>query len=162
MKRVVGYSLKLAEVLDLSDKERENVRFAAILHDIGKIGIDDAILRKGGALNSGEEVMMKEHPGIGARILEHVEEMEGVIKGVRCHHERFDGKGYPDKLKGKDIPIQARIIAIADAFDALTTDRPYRKAIDVDTALERLKDGGGSHFDPSLVGKFCQAMNEKG
>ena len=160
--RVVGYSLKLAESLDLSDKETEDLRLAAILHDIGKIGIDDAILRKGGALDADEEVMMKEHPAIGARILEHIEEMEGVIRGVRHHHERFDGNGYPDKLKGKDIPLQARIIAITDAFDALTTDRPYSKAIAKGDALRKLSENGGSHFDPSLVENFCRAMDEKG
>ncbi len=161
VKRVVGYSLKLAESLDLSDKETEDVRLAAILHDIGKIGIDDAILRKGGALDTNEKAAMKEHPAIGARILEHIEEMEGVIRGVRHHHEQFDGSGYPDKLKGEEIPFQARIIAITDAFDAITTDRPYSKAIAKSDALRKLRENGGSHFDPSLVENFCRAMDEK-
>ena len=161
VRRVVDYSLKIAKSLDLPDKETEDLRLAAILHDIGKIGIDDAILRKSGALDTNEKTMMKKHPAIGARILEHIEEMEGVIQGVRHHHERFNGSGYPDGLKGKNIPLNARIIAISDAFDALTTDRPYNRAIEKNAALKRLKEVGGTQFDPLLTEEFCLAMEEE-
>ena len=160
VKRVVDYSLRLSDALGLPEKEKENLRLAAILHDIGKIGIDDSILRKGGDLSDDEKAVMKKHPDIGARILGFVDEMKGVIPGVRHHHERFDGGGYPDKLKGKEIPVNARIIAITDAFDALTTDRPYSKAIDRNTALERLRGNAGPQFDHLLVETFCKAVKE--
>ena len=160
IRRVVGYSLKLAESLNLSDKETEDLRLASILHDIGKIGVDDAILRKVGALDIDEKSTMKEHPAIGARILEHIEEMEGVVKGVLYHHERFDGSGYPDGLKSEDIPLQARIIAITDTFDALTTNRPYSKAINHNRALDKISREAGTHFDPRLVKGFCNVMEK--
>lgn len=158
VRRVVDFSLKLAESLDLSDKEKEDLRLAAILHDIGKIGIEDAILRKSGALSDEEESLMRKHPEIGARILSFVEEMQDVIPGVHHHHERFDGDGYPEGLRGEDIPLQARIIAIADAFDALTTDRPYRKAMDKKSALEKLYRDEGIHFDPFLLKLFSKSI----
>jgi HD-GYP domain-containing protein (c-di-GMP phosphodiesterase class II) len=159
-RRTVDYSLLFADALGLSEKEKETLKLAAILHDIGKIGIDDAILRKGGLLSNEEELKMREHPEIGARILGFVEEMVDVMPGVRHHHERFDGNGYPEGLKGEDIPLQARIIAITDAFDALTTDRPYKSAMDEEAALEELSRSAGSHFDPVLVETFCRVMRE--
>lgn len=159
-RRTVDYSLLLADAIELPEKDKETLKLAAILHDIGKIGIDDAILRKGGDLSVEEKRAMREHPGIGARILGFVEEMQGVIPGVSSHHERFDGSGYPEGLKGEEIPLQARIIAIADAFDALTTDRPYRKALNKETALEELLRGKASHFDPRLVETFCRVIRE--
>lgn len=157
-RRVEDYSVRLADHLNLSKHEKEELRLAAILHDIGKIGIDDAILRKGGALSEDEEFMMKSHPEIGARILGFVKEMRNIIPGVRYHHERFDGRGYPEGLKGEDIPLYARIISIADAYDALTTDRPYKKAVDKDTALEEIAKDKGSRFDPFIVHTFYKIM----
>jgi len=151
IRRVEEYSLMLADLLALPDKSKEDLRLAAILHDIGKIGIDDAILRKGGDLSHDEQEIMKRHPEIGARILSFVHEMRDVIPAVRHHHERFDGTGYPDGLKGQEIPLSARIIAIADSFDALTTDRPYSKGVSREKALEILSTDMGSHFDSSLV-----------
>ncbi len=161
VRRVEGYSLTLAGPLGLSAIEGENLRLAAIMHDIGKIGVDDAILRKGGDLTAEEEAVMRRHPEIGARILGLVDEMKDVIPGVRHHHERFDGGGYPDGLKGKNIPLEARIIAITDAYDALTTERPYRGAVEKEEALHRLREGSWTHFDPFLVEIFCEEMTGK-
>ncbi len=160
-RRVVDYSLKLADALALSAKEKEDLKLASILHDIGKIGIDDAILRKGGLLSTEEEEKMRKHPQIGARIIGCAEEIKDVMPGVRHHHERFDGSGYPDRLKGEAIPLQARIITITDAFDALTTDRPYCKAIDPEAALVELAGGAGSHFDPRLVETFSDIVRRE-
>lgn len=157
-RRVEDYSVMLADNLNLSKQGKEELRLAAILHDIGKIGIDDAILRKGGALSEEEDLMMKSHPDIGARILGFVKEMRNIIPGVRYHHERFDGKGYPEGLKGEEIPLYSRIISIADAYDALTTDRPYKKSVDKDTALEEIAKDKGSRFDPFIVDTFYRLM----
>jgi len=160
-RRVSGYSLLIAAGVGLSNKEKEALRLSSILHDIGKIGIEDAILRKGGLLTEDEALKMRRHPGIGARILGFVEEMRDVIPGVLHHHEWFDGSGYPEGLKGEDIPLQARIIAIADAYDALTTERPYRKAMEGVEALEVMAGEGGTHFDPSLVEIFQRILTEE-
>lgn len=158
VRRVGDYSLRLACALELSEKEKEDLMLAAILHDIGKIGVDDAILRKSGLLSPDEKSIMRKHPEIGARILNFVEEMRDVTPGVRHHHESFDGSGYPDGLKGEEIPLHARIIAITDAFDALTTDRPYSKAMDNYMALKRLRESSGFQFDSFLVETFCKTM----
>jgi len=160
-KRVAEYSLELARALGMTEKEKEKLRLAAVLHDVGKIGIDDAILRKGGALSHGEEESMRKHPEIGAKILGFVEEMREVVPAILYHHERLDGTGYPAGLSGEAIPLHAKIIAIADTFDALTTDRPYRDALDKRTALEELKTKAGTHFDPFLVDVFCKTILEK-
>ncbi len=153
-KRVSQYVMELATALELPENKIEALRLAAILHDIGKIGIDDAILRKSGPLTEEELQKMKSHPEIGARIIDFVDEMQDVIPGVQYHHEWFDGSGYPSGLKGEDIPLSARIIAIADAFDALTTDRPYRKALDNEAAVQIMADTAGKHFDPDLFSIF--------
>ena len=157
-RRVGQYALQLAEALNLSAKEKEDLRLAAILHDIGKIGIDNAILRKGGVFSPEEKEIIKKHPEIGANILEHVDEMGEVIKGVRHHHEWFDGSGYPAGLKKEDIPLAARIISIADVFDALTTDRPYRKASEKKVAIKIMQADAGSHFDPGLLDMFSESL----
>ena len=159
-RRVVEYSLLIADALKMPPEERETLGLAATLHDIGKIGIEDAILGKDTALTTEEAEMMKFHPDIGAKILSHVEEMRGVISGVRHHHEKFDGSGYPDGLSGDAIPLMARIIAIGDAFDALTTERPYRSAVDRGSACVELELSVGSHFDPCLVAIFCEKIRE--
>lgn len=153
-RRVRNYALQLAEELGLKEEEKEALRLAAILHDIGKIGVDDAILRKADRLTDEETHKMNDHPRIGAKILGYVEEMKKVIPGVLHHHEWYDGTGYPDGLKGERIPLQARIVAIADAFDALTTKRPYRKASSALEALDILDRDSGNHFDPELLKIF--------
>lgn len=125
VKRVRDYALRMATALGMPGQQRDALQLAAILHDIGKIGIDDAILRKGGDLTDDEQRSMRRHPVIGAHILAVADGMAEVVPGVRHHHEWFDGSGYPDGLAGEGIPLSARVIAIVDAFDALTTDRPY-------------------------------------
>lgn len=154
IRRVQSYALQMAESLEMHRKDKEVLRFAAILHDIGKIGIDDAILRKADQLTSEEKQLMDDHPKIGAKILGYVEEMKEVIPGVLHHHEWYDGSGYPAGLKGESIPLPARIIAVADAYDAFTTDRPYRKALDKETALQIMAEDAGKHFDPHLLALF--------
>lgn len=157
-KRVAEYSMMIADCIGLTEIEKDELKLSAILHDVGKIGVDDAILRKSGTLSSEEELLMRRHPEIGSRILGHVEEMKGVIPGVLHHHEWFDGSGYPGGLKGDGIPLQARIIAVVDAFDALTTDRPYKKAIDTTAALEKLARNAGTQFDPRMVDALCRSV----
>ncbi len=157
-RRVAEYSMMVADRIGLAEIEKDELKLSAILHDVGKIGVDDAILRKGGALSSEEEFLMRRHPEIGSRILGHVEEMKGVIPGVLHHHEWFDGSGYPGGLKGEGIPLQARIIAVVDAFDALTTDRPYKKAIEVAAALKELARNAGKQFDPRLLDALRQSV----
>jgi putative nucleotidyltransferase with HDIG domain len=159
-RRVKEYCEKIASALEMDEEEREDLRLAAILHDIGKIGIDDGILRKKDVLSGEEELLMRKHPEIGARILSHVEEMRGVIPGVLCHHERFDGLGYPEGLKGDEIPLHARIIAIADTFDTITTNRPYKDAIDLAAASGELVKNSDTQFDPSLIKVFCEVIKE--
>lgn len=155
-RRVHTYALRLAESVHLPEQETESLRLAAILHDIGKIGIDDAILRKIDRLTPAEQGIMHDHPRIGARILGYVAEMQEVVPGVLHHHEWFDGSGYPEGLAGEQIPLAARIIAIADAFDALTTDRPYRRASSPAEALDIMARDSGNHFDPRLLKIFSQ------
>jgi len=159
-RRVQSYVLLMAKALRMHDQEKQTLRLAAILHDIGKIGINDALLKKEGRLTEEEVAEMVEHPDIGARILSHVKEMQDVLPGVRHHHEWYDGGGYPDGLKGDAIPLHARIIAIADAFDALTTDRPYRKKSGKMEALELLNKDSSSHFDPELLVLFCEVIRK--
>jgi len=159
VQRVQDYSLQIATALKMPEEQRDALRLAAILHDIGKIGIDDAILRKGGGLSEEEQRRMQRHPEIGARILAKADGMKEVVPGVRHHHEWFDGSGYPDGLAGGNIPLPARIIAIADAFDALTTDRPYHTALPFSAALDELARGAGKHFDPALVKIFAEGIH---
>ncbi len=155
-KRVMNYSLLIGKAMGLSPKELENLKLAAILHDIGKIGIRDRVLLKEGKLTDEEAMQMNMHPKYGAEILGHIKQLKDVIPGMRGHHERYDGSGYPDGLKGKEIPLFARIIAVADAYDAMTTDRPYRKGLSKETAIEELLKHAGKHFDPDIVRIFVE------
>lgn len=166
--RVTKYSLAIAEELrrkkkvSNGEKFMEDLRVAALLHDIGKIGIPESILNKEAALNDEERSVMQNHPAIGARILENIEEFREVLEGVKYHHEKFDGSGYPFGLKGKKIPLIASIIALADAFDAMVTDRPYRKALKVGEALMEIKKNKGKQFAPQLVDVFMKSFKSKG
>ncbi len=157
IKRVVEYSMAIAGHLDVPLTDVEDLRLAAVLHDIGKIGIKDSVLLKEARLDLEEIAHMREHPLVGEDILVHIEQMKAVRRILRAHHERWDGKGYPDGLKGDQIPVHARIIAIADTFDAITTDRPYRKAADWKTAVEEIKRCSGREYDPMLVEAFMKA-----
>ncbi len=153
--RVGNYCQQLGKSLGLSGDTLLNLRLAAVLHDIGKIGVTDNILRKSGKLTEKEKKQMDEHPDIATHILGHIAGMKKVLPGVRHHHEWFDGSGYPDGLCGNSIPLAARIIAIADAYDALTTDRPYRTSLSPGEALRIMRKDKGAHFDPDLFTVFA-------
>jgi len=160
---VMAYSTALARALRLKEDEIDHIRLGALLHDIGKISIPDAILRKPGALTDAEFREMRLHPPVGDDLLSGVRLLESARVVVRHHHERWDGKGYPDGLKGDQIPLAARVVSIADAFDAMTTDRPYRKARSFEEAVGELRKGVGTQFDPQLVKVFidCIRFEEK-
>jgi len=149
--RVSEMSLALAQELNLSDRDIENIEYAALLHDIGKIGIADNILGKNSSLTNEEFDKIKEHPIMGAKIIEPVDFLKNSYEAIYHHHEKYNGTGYPDGLKEKDIPLSARIIAVADAYDAMGSDRPYRKKLSKDEILNELKDQAGKQFDPEIV-----------
>lgn len=159
-RRVLNYSVAVGRELNLSEEEIENLKLSAILHDIGKIGVEDSILRKQGPLTKEEFESMKKHPEIGAEIIKHISSLKGVIPGILYHQERYDGKGYPFGAKDGDIPLSARIIAVCDTFDAMTTDRPYRKGLGVQAALDELKKFAGIQFDPDVVNAFYEAFKK--
>lgn len=159
--RVTEYAVLIAEEMGLSPGEIDIIRNASILHDVGKIGIKEEILKKPGKLTEDEKVEMQYHPYIGTKILQSVKLLEPVLPLVYHHQERYDGSGYPDGLKGEDIPLGARIIAVCDAFEAMTSDRPYRKALPPQAALQELKKEAGRQFDPAVVDVFLR-LAEKG
>lgn len=159
--RVAQYVEWLVRRMDLAPAERATFVLAALLHDIGKISIPDRILLKEGRLTEEEYRIMKTHPEKGVEILKHVRDLASVLPGVLHHHERWDGRGYPFRLSGESIPLQARVIAIADTFDALTTDRPYRKGLPPEKALKILQEDAGTHFDPRLVPLFVEEMQAR-
>ncbi len=158
--RVTNYSRLLAEHLELEEKELNLIRIGTPLHDFGKIGIDDAILRKPGKLTPEEFDVMKSHTTKGATIVATVPDLAPIIPIVRSHHERWDGQGYPDQLAGESIPLLARIVAVADAFDAMTSDRPYRKGMAADAGFAEVEKQAGKQFDPKAAAAFL-AMREK-
>jgi HD-GYP domain-containing protein (c-di-GMP phosphodiesterase class II) len=156
--RVARYSIGIGKNLSLPDKEMRNLRISALLHDVGKIGIDDRILRKPGALSDDEFEVMKGHPSKGAAIMSGVAQLIDIVPGMKYHHEKWSGGGYPDGLEGEQIPMQARIVAIADTFDAMTTNRPYQKAMEVGYVVEKIKSFAGTRFDPRVVDAFVAAV----
>jgi response regulator RpfG family c-di-GMP phosphodiesterase len=156
--RVRSYALLLAKALGLSRLQRKRLSLAAKLHDIGKIGIPEAILNKPDKLTAAEYATVKEHPLKGERVLAPIIRSRTVLAAIRGHHERLDGTGYPDGLRGNQIPLLARIIAIADCFDALTTSRAYRSAMPVPQALDVLSRDAGTHFEPRFVEAFLEIM----
>lgn len=158
--RVAEYAIALGRKLSLSSEELRDVAFAAVLHDIGKLVLYEKVLNKPGSLNEEEWEMVKQHPVIGAEIIENMEFLAGTVAMVRHHHEHWDGKGYPDGLKGEEIPIGARIISVADSFDAMTTDRSYRKALTRREALKILKSQSGTQFDANVVEKFVELIED--
>jgi len=159
--RVTNYSLaifqKLKEQLNLDKQFEENLHIASLLHDIGKIGIPERVLNKRSGLEDEERKIMQQHPVIGVNIVQSIKELKDCLPGIKHHHERYDGKGYPDGLKGKQIPLIASIISVADAFDAITTDRPYRKRFTKEEAVAELARCSGAQFDPLIV-KAAQAV----
>ncbi|MBH49068.1 MAG: hypothetical protein CME71_12945 [Halobacteriovorax sp.] len=153
-KRVAHFAEMIAKEMDLAFEDMRDLRLAAVLHDVGKIGIEDAILKKKAPLTDEEFVVMRNHPAIGYAILGHIKSLSNVIDGMRYHHERPDGKGYPYGLKGEDIPIIASIISVADTFDAMISTRPYRKGLSPMVAWQEILDYSGTQFDCRVVEAF--------
>lgn len=158
--RVTLYSQTIAKYLQLKPPERKWLKITSVLHDIGKIGIEDQILKKPERLSPQEFEMIKRHSEIGAKIVEHIRQLKEIIPGVKYHHEQINGKGYPDGLMGKDIPVLAKIVAVADTYDAMTTDRPYRNAMEKEGAIEELKRCSGTQLDKEVVEAFIQAYQK--
>ena len=159
--RVAETSVALAQELNLSDRDIEDIEYTALLHDIGKIGIADNILGKDSSLTNKEFDKIKEHTIMGANIIEPVDFLKNSYKAIYHHHERYNGKGYPDGIKGEEIPILARIIAVADAYDAMSSDRPYRKKLNKDKILKELKGQSGKQFDPKVVKALFSVLDRE-
>lgn len=149
--RVAKYAVMIGQQLGLSPEELDKLRISALLHDVGKIGVDDRVLKKPGALTAEEFQIMKQHPSKGANIMRPVAQLKDVLPGIELHHEHIDGKGYPYGLKGEEIPLMARIIAVSDTLDAMTTNRPYQSAREIDDALQVIRKVAGSKFDVKVV-----------
>ena len=160
--RIRDLSTALAVALKLPSEERRAVKLGSILHDVGKIGVPDSILLKEGSLDEQEWKLMKRHPVIGERMLRSVEFLTPAWPIVRHHHERWDGRGYPDGLAREDIPVGARIVAVCDSFDAMTSDRPYRKALSLAHAFEELTRNAGSQFDPACAEMLVEVVSSLG
>ena len=158
--RVTAYAMQIAEHLDEQDDILGTIQLAGLLHDIGKIGIKESILNKAGGLNEEEFADVRGHPAIGAKILTHIENIEDVARAVRHHHERYDGSGYPDGLRGEEIPYEARILAVADAFDAMTSRRPYRDTLSKDEVIEEFSSNKGTQFDPDIADVLLRLFDE--
>ena len=160
--RVSRYAVELAKSVPgfQEDKQLRELRLTGLLHDIGKINIPEAILTKPSRLTEEEYEIIKTHPVVGARMMEQIEELESLKKGVLYHHERWDGLGYPAQLKGEAIPLEARILAVADAFDAMTSSRAYRKAKQFNESFDILMNGKGTQFDPELISILQLHQNE--
>jgi len=158
--RVAQCSVAIGKKLGLSEKELKNIDYMALLHDIGKIGVPDNILNKPFSLTEDEYAVMKKHPTKGYDILKNFSAIPDLHYGILYHHERYDGKGYPGGLKGEEIPFQARIIAIADTYDAMTSDRAYRKALPLDVVIEEFVENRGIQFDPQLVDVFLGMIKD--
>ena len=157
--RVAGYSRAIAKELGFNDKMVEQVYQTALLHDVGKIGIPDSILKKNGRLTPEEYHQIKQHTTIGANILASISTIAYLEDGARYHHERYDGNGYPQGLKGDDIPIIGRIIAVADVYDALVSRRHYKEIMDEDSARNELLFGSGTQFDPYIIRIFITLLD---
>jgi response regulator RpfG family c-di-GMP phosphodiesterase len=153
-RRVHGYAVATAREHGVPEDEITDLAHGVLLHDIGKIGIPDAILLKPGKLTPEEWQVMRRHPEIGRRLIENIPFLKGAVPIVYCHHERWDGTGYPRGLKGEEIPLGARIFAVVDAFDAMTFDRPYSRAISFEAAKTEIRRCSGAHFDPVVVDSF--------
>jgi HD-GYP domain-containing protein (c-di-GMP phosphodiesterase class II) len=146
--------------MGMGEEEVETLRISALLHDVGKIAVDDAILKKPAALTKEEFDVMKTHPERGYKIMSQIPAMENYLPGIYMHHEMVNGAGYPQKLKGDEIPMQAKIISVADTFDAITIDRPYQKGMTLNDALNRVKSFVGTRYDGKVVEALVQACDE--
>jgi GAF domain-containing protein len=160
--RIKDFAVAVAEAMQVPADVRRAVRLGALLHDVGKIGIRDSILLKKGSLSHEEWLVMKTHPALGEQMLREVEFLKPALPIIRHHHERWDGSGYPDGLSGADIPLGARIVAVCDAFDAMTSDRPYRRALPIGVALEELLACSGTQFDPDCARLLVDVVRSLG
>lgn len=158
LERTHRYGLALAERVDPELAARPEVGYGFFLHDIGKVGVPEAVLCKPGPLDDEEWAVMRQHPAIGAQIVSPIRFLAGAVEIVRTHHERWDGAGYPHGLRGEHIPLASRIFAIADSFDAMTSDRPYRDALPVERALGEIREGAGTQFDPEVARVFLDLV----
>jgi HD-GYP domain-containing protein (c-di-GMP phosphodiesterase class II) len=156
--RVAKYSIIIAQHLSLPADELEKIRISALLHDVGKIGVDDRVLKKPGALTTEEFALMKQHPLKGANIMRPVAQLKEMLPGIELHHEHVDGKGYPHGFSGDEIPMMARIIAVADTLDAMTTNRPYQSAMDLEFAMNRIVELANTKFDAAVVDALERAV----
>jgi HD-GYP domain-containing protein (c-di-GMP phosphodiesterase class II) len=160
--KVMEYAVKIGQELGLTEDEIETVRYAGLLHDIGKIGIKDVILTKEGRLTDEEINELHRHPEYGANIMERVEILKEIAPLTLYHHERYDGSGYPLGLKGEQIPLGARILAVADTYDAMIADRPYRKAFPFEYVKHEMKKAAGTQLDPEIVKVFFEILKREG
>jgi len=154
------YSLQIAQKLSLPEEEIKSLKYAAILHDIGKIGVRGYILNNPNGLTTSEYDQIKKHSIIGENIIQPIELLQPIRPLIRHHHEWYNGKGYPDGLSGENIPLGARILTVADAYDAMKSDRPYRKALSEEKAIQELKHGSGSQFDPQIIEVFLEILKQ--
>lgn len=160
--KVATYAETIARHMKLPPDQIDRVRWAALLHDVGKLTVPPEILNKEGPLNDDEWAVIRRHPVESVRIVHDIAQLRGLLAAVRHHHERMDGRGYPDGIDGVHLPLEARIIAVADAFDAMTSDRPYRPALSVHEAWAELRRHAGSQFDPAVVAAFIAAHEQLG
>ncbi len=159
--RTHAFGLALARRIDPQMSNLTELGYGFFLHDIGKVGIPESILRKTGPLSVDEWDVMRTHPTIGAQIVEPIRFLGCAVEVIEHHHERFDGTGYPGGLRGDAIPLAARVFSVADSFDAMTSERPYRRALPLERALEEVQRGAGSQFDPDVVGAFLVMIREE-
>ncbi len=159
--RVVDMTLVLARAMHIDERDIVHIRRGALLHDIGKMAIPDSVLLKGAPLTGEEWEIMRKHPILAREMLKQIEFLHPAINIPAFHHEHWDGTGYPDGLAGEDIPLVARIFAIVDVWDALTSDRPYRKAWSESAALQYIREAAGTHFDPEIVPVFLSIVDAR-
>ena len=158
--RVAAYSKEIARRAGYTEREQHFIYVMGILHDVGKIGVPDAVINKPGKLTDEEFAEIKKHPAMGAKILQNIKEMPRLSTGAHWHHERYDGKGYPDRLQGQNIPVEARIIGVADAYDAMTSNRSYRRSMPQAVVREQIEKGKGTQFDPVFADIMMQMIDE--
>lgn len=158
--RVAGYSREIARRAGLSEEAQNDIYMMGLLHDVGKIGMPDAIINKPTKLTDEEYSIIKNHPIMGAGILKNITEFPKLVTGARWHHERYDGKGYPDGIAGEDIPVEARIIAVADAYDAMSSRRSYRNVLAQETVRSEVEKGKGTQFDPVFAEIMLAMIDE--
>ena len=159
--RVAAYGLAIAEIYGMRLGDEPQIEFGFLLHDVGKVAVPDAILFKPGPLTAAERLVMQQHPVTGSEIVRDIDFLGAARDVIRSHHERWDGSGYPDNLGGEDIPLYARVFAVADTLDALTTRRPYREASSLGEARATIAEAAGSHFDPAVVAAFGALPDER-